>query len=531
MSLSTLFSRVRFTLYVALVAVAVLGALAAFNYSNDRWGVYSEDRLHFVTDIQVNRFALKTWHVLENPTLFDCLVMGSSRVEVIDTRKLPGTCYNFTHSGGTPRDHVIALRQFMRAGIRFDRVYIGLDEFSYIQDPDIGATQKMRRPPPGGLLDRLDFHVDYLLHFPQLRDWEIFNGHQPRVINEWYVHSPQNRQPQLRQQARRIFADRKVHEERFATVQATYWGEGDFVAAAVADIVEIAALAEQHQFELTVFFNPLHHTTYLQQDLGRMERFLAGIVPVVPVLDFSGLNAFSVDNRYWLESSHFTTRLADKMLPYLLGDESLRLPFGQQLTAERLQQQLLAKYHRDATTLMRARPFDGAHLIPGPLAGGVLQAFAGGRPIKHREPPDDAVLAPKPAAGEVVGAAVGMPLAFPHLGGITRQGQYFVADGPGAEIQVAPCHRPHGARSHLVTLDIDYHAEDEMTVYSPNRQGEYSHQRRQRQFLPAGRQELFLFMRNMGCRSAAKISPFADRGHFELYSLLGYSLTRSGPLN
>ncbi|MEH6608988.1 MAG: hypothetical protein V7696_06435 [Halioglobus sp.] len=493
----TLSSKRIFFPALCLTALAVLALLAAFNFTNDRWGVYSEDRLHFVADIQVNRFALKTWHVLDNPELYDCLIMGSSRVDMIDTRRFPGTCYNFTHSGGTPSDHLIALRQFTRAGIKFKAVYLGLDEFSYIQDPDVGKTQKMRRPPPDDFLDWVSFHASYLLHFPEYRDWEVFNGHAPRITNDWYVISPQNHQPQLRHQARRKFLNASQHKKVFETVQATYWGEGDYVSKAVADLSEIVALSEQHSFDLTLFFNPLHYTTYLQQDLGRMERFLAGVVQVAPVLDFAGLNAFTLDSRYWLESSHYTTRLGDKMIPYLLDRKVLELPFGQVLSAGDLKQKLRSKYWRDIAVLYRAEKFKGAHFIPRQLADVLIER-----------------------------ASAGTSEEFVDLKNVERRGDYYVIDEVGASVFVAPSCSDAGLaqRPHLISIDLEYRAHDELYLYSPDQRGEFSGRRRQRLYLPAGRQKPAIFMRAMACDSMARIIPFAGRGTFKLNEMLGYQL-------
>ena len=493
----TLFSKRIFLPSLCLTALAVLALLAAFNFDNDRWGVYSEDRLNFVADIQVNRFALKTWHVLDNPELYDCLIMGSSRVEMIDTRRFPGACYNFTHSGGTPSDHLIALRQFTKAGIKFKAVYLGLDEFSYIQDPDVGKTQKMRRPPPDDMLGWIAFHISYLLHFPQYRDWEIFNGHAPRVTNNWYVISPQNHQPQLRNQARQKFLNAQQHKKAFETVQATYWGEGDYVREAVADIAEIVALSAQHDFELILFFNPLHYTTYLQQDLGRMERFLEGVVQVAPVLDFAGLNAFALDSRYWLESSHYTTRLGDKMIPYLLGREALVLPHGQVLSVADLKYQFRSKYRRDIAVLYRAEKFKGAHFIPGQLADALIERANAG---SHQE--------------------------FVELENVERRGDYYEIDQVGGSVLVAPpCGDAGRARyPHLISMDLEYRAPDELYLYSPDKSGEFSGRRRQRLYLPAGRQSPAIFMRGMACDSMAKIIPFVGRGTFKINEILGYQL-------
>ena len=467
----------------------MLVALALFNHSNNRWGIYSPDRLHFVDDIQVNRFALKTWHILDNPDQYDCLLMGSSRVEMIDSAQLPGRCYNFTHSGGTPRDHRLALEQFARAGVELQRVYIGLDEFSYIQDPDEGETQMMRRPPPATWLEWLTFHATFLLHFPGQRDWEIFNGNEPRVPIDWYVLAPENHLPEMRRKAQANLQEADVHDQRLYRLPATYWSERNNIDSALQDIQQIVALSESMGFELVLFFNPLHYKTYLQQHLDRLERFKRGVVAYAPLLDFTGLTPESLDNRLWYETSHYSTAMGDFMVPYLRGEQLLEPPHGRLLTAATLEQGLALGYQQDITQLLTHDKFRGGQLIPAQL--GQLLLSQGSE----------------------------SPLAPPTmtLEGIRQSGQHWIADAPGGSVVLSGFCAPN----HLAVYDVALDEPQRSFLYSPGYLGE----RRQRYFLPAGRQRLHLLVNGLGCDERVRYSPFPARGHLQLLQASHHALS------
>jgi hypothetical protein len=489
---STLYSEKKFLIAVLLSILLVIIGLGLFNFHNDRWGIYSQDSLYFVDGIQPNRFALKTWHVLENPEAYDCLLMGSSRVEMIDTNKMPGNCYNFTHAAGMPRNHRVALEKFIGAGIRFKSIYIGLDEASYLQDPAQGQEQNLRRTPSDNLLKWIVFHSSYLLHFPQIRDWEIFNGFLPTTKNLWYVLHPEKHLAQLRKEADSFFAESEANVKRMSAKQGVYWGETEFVDEAVADLQAIASMATEYEFDLTLFFNPLYHKTYLEQDTIIMERFLTGVVEYSNVLDFSGLNDYTLDDRYWHEASHYTTRLGDLLLPFINSQRPLKPPFGRALSSHNIQQSLSRKYRQDSNRLLQSSSLRGVNFIPTRLAEYIVSRDKG-EWRKYN------------------------PIEI-ELTNLERQGSLYVSNGPGASLAF-PGLCPARGKALLLQLDVEYNKPERLFIYTPKINNNFSNQNRDRFFIPQGRQTLYALLRDFECGSSIKLDSVSGKDYFKIHAM------------
>jgi hypothetical protein len=491
-TLSTLSSETKFLLAIVTAVLCVIIGLGLFNFSNDRWGIYSQDRLYFVEDIQPNRFALKTWHVLDNPEKYDCLLMGSSRVEMIDTTKMPGNCYNFTHSGAIPGNHKAALELFLEAGIRFETVYIGLDEASYLQDPDKGLEQNLRRTPPRNILEWLNFHASYLLHFPQIRDWEIFNGYSPMLKNVWYVLKPESHLLELRKEAESFFLPSEENKNRMSRKQGIHWGHENYVQEAIEDLGAVASLAEEYGFDLVFFFNPLYQKTYLQQDVYVLNQFLRGVTEKADILDFSGLNEYTLDDRYWHEASHFSTRLGDLMLPSITSGIQKNGRFGFILSRENIERSLRRKYRLDTASLLQSPIFKGANFVPEYLAE---------RITSRRESPWQ---------------------EYNHvdieLSKLERFGSTYASDGPGSSLKFPGLCPPEGSVI-LLRLDLEYYKPARLFAYTPLESDQNSNQRRSRKFIPAGRQNLYILIRDIDCGTDLRLDPVSARNHFKIHGV------------
>ncbi len=112
--------------------------------------------------IDPNKNFIKTRYLTQNPERFNCWSSGSSRVNSIDVRKIRGyKSYNVDYSGGLPRDHRENIRYMLNKGVKI-AIIMGLDEFSYKDNPDQQPYQPLRHPYPP-VLDQhtLPFYLRY----------------------------------------------------------------------------------------------------------------------------------------------------------------------------------------------------------------------------------------------------------------------------------------------------------------------------------------------------------------------------------
>ena len=137
--------------------------------------------------IEPNKNFIKIRFITQNPERYDGLVFGSSRVNSIDVRKIQGyKCYN-VHSGGRlPRDHLDNIRYILKKGVKIKLILLGLDEFSYKDNPDARLYQPLRHPYPP-VLDQHPLPY-YLRTYFSFLDWdimqEVLNGYKKRLFKK-----------------------------------------------------------------------------------------------------------------------------------------------------------------------------------------------------------------------------------------------------------------------------------------------------------------------------------------------------------
>ncbi len=321
-----------FALFSLLIPVLIV---ASFNYALDRWGVYSEDSIHFLPDSPPNRLYLKTHFILDNPSEYDCLLFGSSRVDVIDVRLAEDSCYNFTHSAGDTGGHLAALRRILTAGVPIKSVYIGLDDVSYLTNPLEGDRQYQRISPPNSLFDWLAFHARYLLHMPNEQDVGLFLKRSSLIKNKWWVVEPNIHLDTLKAETQKIQSQLPVHREKFLAMRAKSFGQDYYIEEALDNIANIIQLTAEHNVKVNFHINPFYYRTYLNLNHWHFHQFLRGLSQLTDFNDFSGLSSYSLDSRYWYETSHFTTEIGDIIAErlFLAKDNG----FGYRVTADNIE--------------------------------------------------------------------------------------------------------------------------------------------------------------------------------------------------
>ena len=317
-----------FLLIGLIAAAAIFGATAAYNYQADPWGIFTSDFETFHGRARPNRHWLKTQYLVTEKPDIDCILFGSSRVAAIDTRKLAGNCYNFTHSGGLPTNHLAALKLLLHKGLKLQRVYLGLDDISYQWDPHEGESHHLRRAYPRTLAEWLDSQLFYLLEPMELKSLSMAMGNARRFPQADHIIDPVLDWKRIDQESMLFMADPEGQEEIFRTLRGTAEADVYYGAAAASAVRRFLELARSHNIEVVLFFNPLHYKSYLGRTHGRLVDFKKRIAKLNPFYDFSGFNKYSVDNRYWKETSHYTSLVGDRMARVMKGEVEVESGFG-----------------------------------------------------------------------------------------------------------------------------------------------------------------------------------------------------------
>lgn len=302
--------------------------LAGYHYKADRWGVFASDFESFHKRIFVNKLYLKTRYLLTREHDYSCFVFGSSRVVALDVKRLGDHCYNFSHSGGLVTDHLRAVETLLEAGLPVTDVYIALDDLAYNEDPAQTQQQHMRRGYPRTLGEVAGFVSLFLLQPFDITDFSLFTGKKPKEATPRFILDPDLDTERVRDMYQKYYDHPAQTDIRFRRLEGT--GEGVvYHGEATRDaLAALQRLAEQHGFRLRAFFLPLHYKTYLTRHYQAYLRFKRDAAGVIPFVDFSGLNQFTTDNRYWRETSHFSATVGDHILDGVLADRRPDLGMG-----------------------------------------------------------------------------------------------------------------------------------------------------------------------------------------------------------
>lgn len=319
-----------------LAGLLVVTATALYNYKANRWGIYADDYQTFHGRIRPNRHWLKTDYLISETHEYDCVLFGSSRVGSIDQRRLTGRCYNFTHSGGLPSNHLIALKTFLRKGLKLKRVYLGLDDISYQWNPDDNQSQHLRRGYPTDLFDWLDAQLFYLLQPIELKNLGLVTGRIPRQPLPHHVVDPLLDWQRIDQESQAFFRQPKQRDATLKMLRGTVSGGAYYGERAAVALSEFVELARKEGIEVVLFFNPLHYKTYLTRVYENYLDFKRRVAEVSGYYDFTGLNQYTTDNRYWKETSHYTSIVGNRIADILTGEPPARGGFGRYVTAEDL---------------------------------------------------------------------------------------------------------------------------------------------------------------------------------------------------
>lgn len=319
-----------------LVAVLVVLGTAVFNYKANRWGIYADDYQTFHGRIRPNRHWMKTDYLISEKHDYDCILFGSSRVGSIDARKLSGNCYNFTHSGGLPSNHLTAFKTFLKNGLPLTRVYLGLDDISYQWNPADGESQHLRRGYPSSIADWLDAQFFYLLQPIESRNLGLVLGGVPRFKLPHHVVDPVLDWRRIDEESRVFYTQPEQQDATFKMLRSTLGGGVYYGESAAVAVEEFIALAKTKGIEVVVFFNPLHYKTYLTRDYRSYLDFKRRISRITDFYDFTGLNHYTTDNRYWKETSHYTSIVGNRLAQVLVTSQSRAAGFGRLVTAENL---------------------------------------------------------------------------------------------------------------------------------------------------------------------------------------------------
>lgn len=261
--------------------------------------------------VEPNSNYIKMKYILNNPDKFDSFLFGSSRTGFLDVERIPeGKWYNMSYSEGLPAEHLENLRELIAHGIIPKNVMIGVDNISCFVDPAIHEEQFYRIPYPRS--NPLAFYANYFSIKGVLRSLSVTRNYVPQdpdFVERYYRSGCNSREE-----------SKKAGQWKN---DAPYWDDyyTDHIGDAIFDLRAIAELCEAHDIRLILFTNPIYYKTYQQSKTYGYEQFLGWLSGVHDYYNFSGINDVTTNRMNYLESSHYTMEVGDRMIDRIFNDK------------------------------------------------------------------------------------------------------------------------------------------------------------------------------------------------------------------
>ncbi len=325
-------NRIIFSIKIFFLLLIVAGATFYKNqnfisqihdaYRYDTFNIFHWKSIRF-TAAEPNKNYVKTRYVISNPKRFNAFVFGSSRVANIPPTCLPKELnginlnwYNMTMSCGVPSEHYLTLQTFLKNAVDIQMVLVGFDNMSMYESLDAHKTQLLRMQYQMYEEKKSKFFIPYLqmktdgsireeiesydpdLHVSD-KDFFYTYGTSPSVTSFDFTETPVL--------------------ERYEIAHFGYQLRDSY-----KDIENIVGLCREYGIRLVLFTSPMYKILYRNGVEDGYFDFLKKVARHCEFYNFSTLNNFTQNPKYFYEWSHYRPVLGLLVEKILFGTEEER---------------------------------------------------------------------------------------------------------------------------------------------------------------------------------------------------------------
>ena len=328
--------------FIFLFAALYLGKKFIPAYHYDPFNVFHWNDIRFINS-ESNKNYIKSKYILKNPKKFNAFIFGSSRVQSLPPDMLPKqlngkvlSWYNMTSAAAIPNNHLSAIKVFLKNKIPIEFVVLGFDSICMYSSPEYHKYDIMRceyqiiaEQPLKYLMAYLNLDIDENIK----KSVDEYNKEEHLEESKlFYKYGGRSYSPELTEN---IDLQRYEIKNNEITQVDTYKRnlepkvallskEGLDLKSSYKDLEAIVDLCAQNGIKLILFTNPMYQTLYRGSvDNGYFE-FLRKAAQRCEFYNFSTLNNYTTDPRYYFEYSHYRSALGLIIEKYLFGSEENR---------------------------------------------------------------------------------------------------------------------------------------------------------------------------------------------------------------
>lgn len=308
-------------LLLCIVPVLIYVGIIFFT---DVFGVFHYKNIGSIATANDDNY-IKTRYVLDNPEKFNAFILGSSRVGNLPIDNLPVSWegsslnwYNMTYSMGCPKDNLETVKSLLAGGVDVKFLVMGIDEISMYNTYSGNADTYISKQYQEYAKSPLKFYYSFLKVRPKLS-----------IIMQRFA-SDDNREAEIA----RFYeygvclknCDLSVPEKTKKMVSALDSGyyPGYESCESMAAIKELVELCRDRGITLKIFTSPVLQTTYEEAVSHGYLDFLKDVTGVCSYYNFSGLNEYTTDMRYYFDSSHYIPFVGANIEKILFDDVTIK---------------------------------------------------------------------------------------------------------------------------------------------------------------------------------------------------------------
>ncbi|MCR5046856.1 MAG: hypothetical protein K6A42_09790 [Treponema sp.] len=289
-------------------------------YHYDTFNVFHWKDIRF-TDAEPNKNFIKTKYILNNPKKFNAFIFGSSRVQRLPPNVLPNknngkslSWYNMTSSASIPNNHLLTIKTFLENKVSIEMIVLAFDSLSMYSAPENFKYDLMRCPYQVITKDPFKYLMAYLnIDTDESIKKAIDTYNKDEHLEKtklFYEYGGNNYSPDLTEDI-----DLKRYE-----IEHNGYSQKD----SYKDLEDIVDLCNQNKIKLILITNPMYQILYRNSVEDGYLDFLRKVAQKCEFYNFSTLNNYTTDPRYFFEWSHYRSALGIIIEKYLFGSEEER---------------------------------------------------------------------------------------------------------------------------------------------------------------------------------------------------------------
>lgn len=326
----------KFFIYFIVFTLSLIGIVIAINYYFDFYAVLNQGRKVYYESIN-DRYA-KIVYIIKNPERFNTFIWGSSRTQKMNPHIIDIRAYNMAASAGSPEDCLAGLKILLSNNVNIKNIYLGIDNFSYKNDYYEDIKSFNRIPYSENMYSNIKYLARVALKEPDFHKIKGYLGLTDyRLESNYLTTSGRLEVPEYVEEKIENSVENHVYDEKFKN--ASYSDDKNaHIDYTISIIREIKKLCDDNNINFVVFFNPVHITSYLKDDIHLSNQFKRELVKTTDFYDFNYINFVTINNYFWYETSHPRYFVCDWELKVITNQYDKNIPedFGHLITKENI---------------------------------------------------------------------------------------------------------------------------------------------------------------------------------------------------